>query len=230
MKPLFQMPFMCHQTWRASTRDEHAPDPDSIDLLRFKGASNISAGEPVFASADGTVVEAYDTDSEDPPYGSVVTIDHDGVWKTQYVHLNDALSVKKDDKVVCGQRIGSVGSIAGLAPHLHYVQMKNGKAGRVAFDGVAIGVHAGAKKPDGTYPTQNLTSANCPTGITKKILDNGTSATCKKGAGLRATVKCFIPKLDKTVTKHGPWVGAKGTSKVHCPGSQQATGHGFETS
>ena len=97
MKPLFQMPFMCHQTWRASTRDEHAPDPDSIDLIRFEGASNISAGETgLRLSPDGTVVEVYDTDSEAPPYGSVVTIDHDGVWKTQYVHLNDALSVKKD--------------------------------------------------------------------------------------------------------------------------------------
>ena len=95
MKPVFQMPFMCHQTWMASTYDGHAPDQDSIDLRRFKGASNISAGEPVFASADGTVVEAYDTHRKKPPYGSVVTIDHDGVWKTQYVHLNDALAIKK---------------------------------------------------------------------------------------------------------------------------------------
>jgi murein DD-endopeptidase MepM/ murein hydrolase activator NlpD len=232
MKPVFQMPFMCHQTWRASTYQNHSPDSDSIDLKRFSGSTNISAGEQVFASADGTVVEAYDTnDSTDPPpYGSVVTIDHGDSWKTQYVHLNDALSVKKDDKVVCGQRIGSVGTIAGLEPHLHYVQMKNGNAVRVTFNGTAIAVHAGAKKPDGTFPTQNLTSANCPTGITKKVLDNGTSVTCKKGAGLRATVKCFIPKLDKTVTKHGSWVGAKGTSKVQCPGSQEATGFGYEIS
>ena len=43
-----------------------------------------------------------------------------------------------------------------------------------AFDGVAIGVNAGAEESnDGTYPTQNLTIANCPTGITKRILDNG---------------------------------------------------------
>jgi len=182
------------------------------------------------ASADGKVVEAYDTDSEDPPYGSVVTIEHDSVWKTQYVHLNDALAVKKGDTVVRGQRIGTVGQIAGLEPHLHYVQLQHGQAVRITFNGVAIAVHAGAKKPDGTYPTQNLTSANAPTGITKTALENGTTAKCQKGAGLRATVKCFFPKLNKHVTKHGPWVGAKGTSTVKCAGSQEATGHGYETS
>ena len=55
MKPKFQMPFMYRQTWRASTYDGHAPDQDSIDLLRFSGGKNVSHGEPVFASADGTV-------------------------------------------------------------------------------------------------------------------------------------------------------------------------------
>jgi hypothetical protein len=98
------------------------------------------------------------------------------------------------------------------------------------FNGIAIAVHAGAKKPDGSYPTRNLTSANDPTGITKTSLENGCSVTCKKGAGLRATVKCFIPKLDKTVTKNGPWVGARGKSTVKCAGSQEAIGHGYEKS
>ena len=230
MKPKFQMPFMYRQTWRASTYDGHAPDQDSIDLIRFSAGKNVSLGEPVFASADGTVVEAHDTKSESPPYGSVVTIKHDDVWKTQYVHLDDALSVKNNDKVVRGQRIGSVGKVAGLEPHLHYVQIQNGNAVRVTFDGVAIGVHAGAKKPDGAYPTQNLKSNNRPTGITKKSLDNGASVTCERGAGLRVKLTSLIPKLDKKVTKHGPWVGAKGISTAHIPGSQEITGYGPELS
>ena len=230
MKPEFQMPFMYRQTWRASTYDGHAPDQDSIDLLRFSGGKNVSHGEPVFASADGTVVEAHDTKGESPPYGSVVTIKHNDVWKTQYVHLDDALSVKNGDKVVRGQRIGSVGKIAGLEPHLHYVQIQNGKAVRVTFDGVAIGVHAGAKKPDGTYPTQNLKSNNLPTGITKKSLDNGASVTCERGAGLRIKLTSLIPKSNKKVIKHGPWVGAKGVSTAHIPGSQEITGYGPELS
>ena len=60
LKPAFQMPFMCHQKWRASTYDGHAPDQDSIDLIHFSGSSNISAGQPVFASAAGKVIEAHE--------------------------------------------------------------------------------------------------------------------------------------------------------------------------
>src|SRR5262249_27521168 len=156
MKPVFQMPFMCHQTWLATTYAGHAPNPNSIDLRQYNGSTNISAGVGVFATADGTVIEAHDTKTAKPiPYGSVVTIDHDGVWQSQYVHLDDALSVKVGDQVVCGQRIGLVGNIAGIEPHLHYVQLQSGSAVRVTFNGVAVAVHAGAKKPDGTYPSQN---------------------------------------------------------------------------
>lgn len=233
------MPFMCHQKWRASTygptpaqpNQHHSPDSDSIDLIRFSGASNISAGEPVFASAGGTVIEAHDTNAESPPYGSVVTIDHGGGWKTQYVHLNDLLSVNKKQPVVRGQKIGTVGNISGLTPHLHYVQLENGNAVRVTFNGVAIGVHAGAKKPDGTYPTENLISANCPIGITTKAVgEKGASATCKEGAGVRAKVTCLLPHTGAVSTKRGPWVGTKATSKVECSGGQVAASHGFETS
>jgi murein DD-endopeptidase MepM/ murein hydrolase activator NlpD len=230
MKPLFQMPFMCHQKWRASTYDGHAPDQDSIDLIHFSGSSNISAGQPVFASAAGTVVEAHDTHTESPPYGSVVTIDHGGGWKTQYVHLDDSLSVKKNQTVVRGQKVGKVGTISGLEPHLHYVQIKDGNAVRIEFNGVAIAVHAGATKPDGTYPKQFLTSANCPTGITKKTIGNGGSATCNEGAGVRATAKCLITHIGKNVSKKGPWVGAKGISKAQCSGGQEFISNGFEIS
>ena len=89
-RPPFQLPFKCGQTWRASTYDGHYPDQDSLDLLRFQGTTNISADQDVLASAAGTVIEAHDTNSEDPPYGSVVTIEHEGGWKTQYIHLDDA--------------------------------------------------------------------------------------------------------------------------------------------
>ncbi|MGH9463549.1 MAG: hypothetical protein ACRD1X_20285, partial [Vicinamibacteria bacterium] len=68
-RPPFQLPFKCGQTWRASTYDGHYPDQDSLDLLRFQGTTNISADEDVLASAAGTVIEAHDTNAEDPPYG-----------------------------------------------------------------------------------------------------------------------------------------------------------------
>jgi hypothetical protein len=166
VRPPFQLPFRCGQTWRASTYDGHYPDQDSLDLLRFSGTTNISGGEHVLASAAGTVVEAHDTNSEDPPYGSVVTIDHGGGWKTQYIHLDDALAVKKDDKVGRGQKIGTVGGnirIFGTPnAHLHYTQWLGTSGVRAVFNGVATAVHAGAKDASGNYPTENIVSANCP--------------------------------------------------------------------
>lgn len=167
MKPAFQLPFKCGETWRASTYDGHYPDQDSLDLLRFSGNTNVSADDDVLASAAGTVIEAFDTNDEDEPYGSVVTIQHEGEWKSQYVHLDDALSVKKDDKVVRGQKIGTVGGkikIFGTKDaHLHYVQWKGESGVRTTFNGVDSAVHAGAQKDAaGNYPTENLVSANCP--------------------------------------------------------------------
>jgi murein DD-endopeptidase MepM/ murein hydrolase activator NlpD len=217
----FQMPFMYHQTWRASTYDGHAPDQDSIDLIRFNGSANISADEPVFASADGIVTDAFNTSNLTTPYGSVVTIDHGGGWKTQYVHLDDALTVTTDDTVVQGQRIGKVGQIAGLTPHLHYVQIKDGNAVRITFNGVAIKVYAGSKQPDGTYPTENLVSVNAPSGITEKTVNGVHSVTCTKGAGVRAVVECENLHTGVTFTKHGSWAGAKEVSTVskYVPGS-----------
>ena len=44
MKPKFQMPFMYRQTWRASTYDGHAPDQDSIDLIRFSAGKTSVSG------------------------------------------------------------------------------------------------------------------------------------------------------------------------------------------
>ena len=165
-RPPFQLPFKCGQTWRASTYDGHYPDQDSLDLLRFQGTTNISANEDVLAAAAGKVIEAHDTNSENPPYGSVVTIEHDANWKTQYIHLDDALSVKKDDMVGRGQKIGKVGGniqIFGTAnAHLHFTQWFGSNGVRSVFDGVATAVHAGAKDANGNYPTENLTSANCP--------------------------------------------------------------------
>jgi murein DD-endopeptidase MepM/ murein hydrolase activator NlpD len=165
-RPPFQLPFRCGQTWRASTYDGHYPDQDSLDLLRFNGDTNISADEDVLASAAGTVVEAHDTHAEDPPYGSVVSIQHAGDWKTQYIHLDDKLLVKKGDTVHRGQRIAKVGGnieIFGKQnAHLHYTQWKGDQGVRSMFDGVLTKVHAGAKDASGNYPTEFLTSANCP--------------------------------------------------------------------
>ncbi|HWN11361.1 MAG TPA: peptidoglycan DD-metalloendopeptidase family protein [Pyrinomonadaceae bacterium] len=167
MKPSFQLPLKCGETWRASTYDGHAPDQNSLDLQRFSGNTNVSANDDVFASAAGTVIEAFDTNSLDEPYGSVITIQHEGEWRSQYVHLDDALSVKKNDKVIRGQKIAKIGgniAIYGIAnAHLHYVQLKGANTVRATFNGVDTAVHAGAPKDAaGHYPLENIVSANCP--------------------------------------------------------------------
>ena len=202
-RPPFQLPFRCGQTWRASTYDGHYPDQDSLDLLRFNRATNISADEDVLASAAGTVEEAHDTDSEDPPYGSVVTIDHGSGWKTQYIHLDDALSVKVGDKVGRGQKIGTVGGkikIFGKAnAHLHYTQWFGSSGVRAVFDGVSTAVHAGAKDANGNYPTENLVSANCPVpavGIAR-------SATWANSYWISTSRSAFETKAQQLFDDHG---------------------------
>jgi murein DD-endopeptidase MepM/ murein hydrolase activator NlpD len=228
MKPSFQMPFMCNQKWRASTYDGHAPDQDSIDLSYLSGAS---AGQPVYASAAGTVEEAHDTNSENPPYGSVVIIDHGDGWKTSYVHLDDQLLVSENQTVVRGQQLGVVGNITGLTPHLHYNQLLNDEAVRIEFNGVLINVHAGAPKVNGNYPTQDLISKNSPTGINVTESAKATAATCQAGAAVRATLVCINNQTQAMVTHRGPWKGANGTSTVKCISVGHTTDdHGAETS
>ena len=63
-RPFFQMPFACGQTWEASTYNGHWPDQDSIDLGEWTPAdANMSQGEPVLASADGTVLKVFTDDA-----------------------------------------------------------------------------------------------------------------------------------------------------------------------
>ena len=57
-RPFFQMPVACGQTWEASTYNGHWPDQDSIDLGEWSPQdTNTGHGEPVLASADGTVLD-----------------------------------------------------------------------------------------------------------------------------------------------------------------------------
>lgn len=80
-------------------------------------------GTEVFATADGTVVQADDNSSG---YGNVIVIDHGFGYRTRYAHLS-AFKVKAGEKVKRGQLIGLVGDTGlSTAPHLHYEVEKNG--------------------------------------------------------------------------------------------------------
>lgn len=152
-RPLFQLPFRCGQTWEASTYNGHWPDQDSIDLGRWSGSTNISDGEPVLASANGTVQAVYlEGGTSSPDLGNAIVLDHGGGWLTHYVHLKDAPTVTTGDFVARGTQIGRVGQTGGAngESHLHYTQLADGEAVRISFGGVPIGTHAGTVGQPGT--------------------------------------------------------------------------------
>ncbi len=80
-------------------------------------------GTPVLAVGDGTVAEAQRRGGN----GNIVQIEHNGTYKTAYLHLNGfAPGIRKGVQVEQGQVIGYVGQ-TGLAtgPHLCYRLYKN---------------------------------------------------------------------------------------------------------
>jgi len=80
-------------------------------------------GSPIIVTADGTVESAV----FDKYFGNIVTVRHDGRFKTAYGHML-SMTVKEGQKVTRGQIIGYMGS-TGLSTgyHLHYIVNINGK-------------------------------------------------------------------------------------------------------
>jgi len=82
-----------------------------------------SRGAPVVASENGVVAYA---GNELRGFGNLLLIKHSGGWVTAYAH-NDALLVKRGDKVKKGQRIAKVGSSGSVkSPQLHF-ELRKGK-------------------------------------------------------------------------------------------------------
>jgi murein DD-endopeptidase MepM/ murein hydrolase activator NlpD len=80
-------------------------------------------GQPVFATADGTVESASYTGD----YGNLVVLKHGFDLVTRYGHLN-AFNVKPGQTVKRGAVIGYVGSTGrATGAHLHYEILANGK-------------------------------------------------------------------------------------------------------
>ena len=91
--------------------------------IRHNGLDIIApAGEPVFATADGTISEVIRSRKG---LGNQVVIDHGNGYFTRYAHLADMEAVK-GRKVRRGARLGYVGvSGNSFAPHLHYEVLRD---------------------------------------------------------------------------------------------------------
>ena len=80
-------------------------------------------GQPVFATADGTVGAA----SYSGDYGNLIVLQHGFGLATRYGHLN-SFAVKPDQTVRRGQVIGYVGTTGRTTgAHLHYEILANGQ-------------------------------------------------------------------------------------------------------
>ncbi|MBQ8403557.1 MAG: peptidoglycan DD-metalloendopeptidase family protein [Clostridia bacterium] len=116
----------------------------------FGGANNhrgldfaVYYGDPIIATMDGTVIEAYDAGYFSKnnilwTYGTYVVIQHDNGFRTYYAHLSRR-TVKKGDKVKKGEVIGASGNTGRLnttatgpyaGTHLHFeIRKYNAKTG-----------------------------------------------------------------------------------------------------
>lgn len=141
--PAFKLPFPCNQVWSGQTRTNHSPQ-NAIDFNRSG-----DAGDPVVASAAGTVVHRGTLSGTG--YGNLIIINHGSGWRSYYAHLS-GFAVGLNQSVSRGQRIGYVGSTGNsTGAHLHYEQRSGGSAVRVRFDGTQALY----------WGTRNYTSTNC---------------------------------------------------------------------
>jgi hypothetical protein len=214
-RPLFQMPFPCGQTWAASTYtddpdtpevDGHWPDEDSIDLGQWDDGENISEGEPVLASAAGTVSQLITLGEG----AYTVLLDHGGGWGTYYVHIETLPPLSVGDKVAQGEQIGRTFNSGADAMHLHYTQMRDGNAVRIEFNGKAISTHAGNEASYNTWGSddaEELTSLNCAGNSFMGFNQNGMryQLLYKPGSGDAKIVRLDSDGTGVTTTYSDTW-------------------------
>jgi peptidase M23-like protein len=165
--PTFKVPFPCGQTWSGQTRTGHSP-ANAVDFNRTN-----AAGDPVVASAPGTVITVRNLG--DTSYGRYVVVDHGGGYTSYYAHLS-SFSASVGEQVSYGEVIGYVGTSGNSSgPHLHYEQRSGGSAVRVRFNGT-LALYWG---------TRNYTSDNgCGgSGFSATVNTAGSPLTVRSGPG-----------------------------------------------
>lgn len=164
----------------------------------------MSSYEPVLATADGTVLQVY-TDGDG---GNRVYLDHGDGWVTHYLHLAYLPPLSVGQQVAQGETIGHVGNSGTEAMHLHYTQLADGQAVRIAFDGTLIDTHAGNMASWNTWGNgEKLTSYNCPqeafTGFTQSA--SPSVMTYKPGTGAMGIHRIVANGGGVTTTASESW-------------------------
>ncbi len=191
-RPLFQHPFACGTEYTAQSYSHlyysegrsHGPGPLRYAPLDFQQPGDADDGDPVLASAAGTVYRFDEFDEAMVGKGYVVLIDHGGDgpnmgWDTYYGHLEDATRAQDGALVQRGDVIGFVSdSNAEPDNHLHYEQRLDGNAELVEFNAVQVPYwldnvdgQPGYWAPDAASQQQTAAGASGPVTV-------GPSANC----------------------------------------------------
>jgi hypothetical protein len=123
----FYSPFREGWTYHGATYGGHSPYSVDWNRRSPSGAWMQDEGDPVYASADGTVADVVKAD------GLVVLNHWGGEYRSEYRHMQN-IAVAQGDKVQRGDRLGSIGNVAGtgssFGPHLHVNHLRRGADGQ----------------------------------------------------------------------------------------------------
>ena len=160
------------------------------------GFSGMDAGRDIVAAADGVVEYTNDGVADDCTsgncgggggFGNYVRMVHADGKQTYYAHMKTwSVAVSTGDAVVCGQKLGEMGSSGNsTGPHLHF-EVRVGGSAHDPFDGpcsappsywVDQGVHGGlpALTCDGAEPCSPQAGLEC--GAPLSTSNNGAGST-----------------------------------------------------
>ena len=112
----FLPPFTPDWWYQGATYPGHSSGSVDWNRRTKNGGWLDDTGDPVLAAADGTVTEV-------DPRNGLVMLSHKGGYATEYRHMVGPFP-KVGEKVQRGDRIGSIGDVAGdgrsIGAHLHH--------------------------------------------------------------------------------------------------------------
>lgn len=145
-KPGYFLPPFTENWWyQGATYAGHSDASVDWNRRTKTGGWLDDTGDPVLAIADGTVTEV-------DPRNGLVMLSHKGGYASEYRHMTGPFP-KVGQKVQRGDRIGSIGDVAGdgrsIGAHLHHVHYRNGKRIQQSFYGepVRVSVLGSDSKP-----------------------------------------------------------------------------------